>query len=220
LLGGRVHGASRRSATQALDAGHEVQVAARVGDDAAAAAALPADLELPERISVSDLSLLLALGLGSLFVSQWLSRFLPALPYILTLTTLALGLAQLPAVQRLSGAKVLGYFTVLIFLAVVGAYCDLAALIANGSVAGILLAWVTVIVGLHALVIFSIGALLRKDWALIAVASNANIGGATSAGVLATAIGRGDLRLPGILAGSLGNALGTYAGFLIAASLQ
>ncbi len=189
-------------------------------DDGVAAAALPAELELPERISVSDLSLLLALGLGSLFVSQWLSRLLPALPYVLTLTTFALGLAQVPAVQRLSGAKVLGYFTVLIFLAVVGAYCDLAALIANGSVAGILLAWVTVIVGIHALVIFSIGGLLRRDWALIAVASNANIGGATSAGVLAVAIGRGDLRLPGILAGSLGNALGTYAGFLLAAFLR
>ena len=52
------------------------------------------------------------------------------------------------------------------------------------------------------------------------MASNANIGGATSAGVLATAIGRGELRLPGILAGSLGNALGTYAGFLVAEFLR
>ena len=84
-------------------------------------------------------------------MSQLVSRFLPALPYILTLTTVALLLAQLPAVQRLGGAKVLGYFTVLVFLAVIGAYCDLAALIANGSVAGILLAWVTAIVFLHAL---------------------------------------------------------------------
>ncbi|MGI8437908.1 MAG: DUF819 domain-containing protein [Chthoniobacterales bacterium] len=190
------------------------------GDDAENAAAASVELELPERVSVTHLAILLALGLGSLWVSQVISRALPALPYILTLTTLALVLAQLPIVQKLSGAKVLGYFTVLIFLAVVGAYCDLAALIANGSVAGILLAWVTVIVGLHALVIFGVGALLKQDWALIAVASNADIGGATSAGVLATAIGRGDLRLPGILAGSLGNALGTYAGFLIAAFLR
>ena len=52
------------------------------------------------------------------------------------------------------------------------------------------------------------------------VASNANIGGATSAGALAIAIGRGDLRLPGILAGSLGNAIGTYAGFVIAELLK
>ena len=61
---------------------------------------------------------------------------------------------------------------------------------------------------------------MKQDWAIIAIASNANIGGATSAGVLATAIGRDDLRLPGILAGSLGNAVGTYAGFVIAELLK
>jgi uncharacterized membrane protein len=178
------------------------------------------ELETSERTSVMDLSSLLALGLGSLYLSQMLSRFLPALPYVLTLTTVALALAQVPFVQRLGGAKVLGYFTVLIFLAVVGAYCDLTALIANGAVAGTLLAWVTAILLLHAILIFGIGALFKQDWAMISVASNANIGGATSAGVLAIAIGRGDLRLPGILAGSLGNALGTYAGFVVAELLK
>jgi uncharacterized membrane protein len=70
-------------------------------------------------------------------------------------------------------------------------------------VAGILLAWVTAIVFLHALLLFEIGATFKQDWGIISVASNANIGGATSAGVLATAIGRADLRLRGILAGSL-----------------
>ncbi|HEX4667491.1 MAG TPA: DUF819 family protein [Chthoniobacterales bacterium] len=187
---------------------------------AAASTVAAAELEQPERTSVIDFSILLALGLGSLFASQLLSRLLPALPYILTLTTVALALAQLPAVQRLGGAKVLGYFTVLIFLAVIGAYCDLGALIANGAVAGTLLAWVTAIVFIHALILFVIGGLLKQDWAILSVASNANIGGATSAGVLAIAIGRGDLRLPGILAGSLGNALGTYAGFIVAELLK
>lgn len=200
------------------------RVLQRIWPRAIPGAAKPAtsgvELEVPERTSVFDFSILLALGLGSLFFSQLVSRFLPALPYILTLTTVALVLAQMPLVQRLGGAKVLGYFTVLVFLAVIGAYCDLAALIANGAVAATLLAWVTAIVFLHALILFGIGGLLRQDWAILSVASNANIGGATSAGVLATAIGRDDLRLPGILAGSLGNALGTYAGFLVAELLR
>jgi uncharacterized membrane protein len=184
------------------------------------AAAAPVALETPERTSVFDFSVLLALGIGSLFLSQLLSQFLPAIPYVLSLTTVALLLAQMPVVQRLGGAKVLGYFTVLVFLAVVGAYCNLGALIANGAVAGILLGWVTLIVLVHGLILFLIGGLLKQDWAVISVASNANIGGATSAGVLATAIGRGDLRLPGILAGSLGNAVGTYAGFVVAELLR
>ncbi len=190
------------------------------GSRAASAAAIAPELEAKEPLRVTDLSLLLALGLGSLFLSQLVSQWLPAVPYVLTLTTAALVLAQIPAIQRLRGGTVLGYFTVLLFLAVVGAYCDLGALIANGAVALTLLAWVTIIVGIHALIIFGIGGLFRQDWALIAVASNANVGGATSAGVLATAIGRGDLRLPGILAGSLGNAVGTYAGVLIAIYLR
>ncbi len=178
------------------------------------------ELETSEAVRVTDLALLLALGLGSLFLAQEISLIVPAIPYILTLTTFALVLAQLRVVQQLRGARMLGYFTVLLFLAVVGAYCDLGALWANGAMAGLLLAWVTIIVGMHALLLFGLGGLFRQDWSMMAVASNANVGGATSAGVLATALGRDDLRLPGILAGSLGNALGTYAGVLVALWLR
>ncbi|MDQ2659596.1 MAG: DUF819 family protein, partial [Verrucomicrobiota bacterium] len=185
-----------------------------------ATAGATANLETHEPVRVTDLALLLALGLGSLFVSQAISAWLPSVPYVLTLTTVALLLAQLPLIQKLRGARLLGYFTVLLFLAVVGAYCDIPALLANGSVALTLLAWGAIIIGIHGLIIFGLGALFRQDWATISIASNANIGGATTAGVLATAIGRDDLRLPGILAGSLGNALGTYAGLLVAVWLR
>ncbi|MDQ6764569.1 MAG: DUF819 family protein [Verrucomicrobiota bacterium] len=179
-----------------------------------------APLDARESIDVLNVSLLLALGLGSLLVAQFVSRFLPALPAVLVLTTIALALAQVPAVQKLRGARTLGYLAVLLFLAVIGAYCDLGALVANGSVALLLLKWVSVIVFVHAFLLFVIGGFCRQDWAIISVASNANIGGATSAGVLATALGRDDLRLPGILVGSLGNAIGTYAGIFVAEWLR
>jgi uncharacterized membrane protein len=173
-----------------------------------------------ERVDVGGIALLLALGAASLLVSQMCSRYVPWLPAVLVLTTIALVLAQVPAVQRLHGARTLGYFAVLLFLAVIGAYCDLGALFATGSTAMLLLAWVTIIVAVHALILFGIGGLFRQDWAMIAVASNANVGGASTAGVLATALGRDDLRLPGILVGSLGNALGTYAGIFVAEWLR
>ncbi|MEP6822946.1 MAG: DUF819 family protein [Chthoniobacterales bacterium] len=173
-----------------------------------------------ERVGVIDLALLLALGLASLFLSQLVSRVLPVLPNVLVLTTLALGLAQLRAIQKLRGARTLGFTCVLLFLAVIGAYCDIPALIAHGSTAAVLLLWGTLIVFTHGALLFLGAGLCKQDWAMISVASNANIGGATSAGVLATAIGRDDLRLPGILVGSVGNALGTYAGFLVAAWLR
>ena len=190
---------------------------------AAAVALSPAasePLEIKQTIKVLDLSLLLALGTGTLFVAHFISHFVPAIPFVLILTSVALLLAQAPAVQQLHGARTLGYLTVLLFLAVVGAYCDIGALIENGSVALLLLAWVTIIVGVHALLLFVISGFLKQDWAIVAIASNANIGGATTAGVLATAIGRDELRLPGILAGSLGTALGTYAGVVVAEFLR
>ena len=173
-----------------------------------------------EEIVLLDLVILLAMGTGSLFAAQLLGRYLPALPAILTLTTVALALAQVPFVQRLQGARALASLTVLLFLAVIGANCDIAALLQNGQVAGMLLAWVTIAVGLHGLFLFAIGAVFRRDWAMLSVVSNAGVGGATTAGVLATAIRRDDLRLPGVLVGAVGNAIGTYIGIFVAEFLR
>jgi uncharacterized membrane protein len=54
------------------------------------------------------------------------------------------------------------------------------------------------------------------DLAGAAVASQANVGGATSALALAKSLGREDLLVPGILLGSLGTAVGTFLGFVAA----
>ena len=189
-----------------------------VGETPVIAAGDP--LEAEQQINVFSLAMLMALGTGSLFLAHAFAHHAPAVPFILILTTIALALAQLPVMRSLHGARTLGYLTVLLFLAVIGAYCDVGALIANGSVALLLLAWVTIVVAIHALLLFVISGFLKQDWAIVAIASNANIGGATTAGVLATAIGRDELRLPGILAGSLGTALGTYAGIFIAEFLR
>ena len=173
-----------------------------------------------ESISVLSISILLSLGFVSLLISQLISQWIPQIPSILTLTTIALLLAQLSFIHRLNGGKILGYFLVLLFLAVVGAYCDLNALSKSGEVAVTLLLWVTAIVFVHAIILFTIGGVFKQDWDIVAIASNANIGGATSAAVLATSINRPDLRLPGILVGSVGNAIGTYIGVIIAEFLK
>ena len=135
------------------------------------------------------------------------------------MTTLALALAQLGPVQRLKGTLVTGWLTVMVFLAVIGALCDISALQEIGLLGRHLMLFATVVVLVHGLVVFGIGSLFRADPAMIAVASQANIGGSTSALALARSLGRGDLMLPGILVGSLGNAVGTYLGFLTAAWL-
>lgn len=173
-----------------------------------------------ETIDIPGAAALLAMGFGSLWLSNLLSEWVPQIPAILTLTTLAIVLAQVPFVQRLKGGRVMGFFLILVFLAVVGAFCDFSALAGNSEAAITLLVWVVFLMLVHGILIFGIGALLRQDWDIIAVASNANVGGTATAAVCAAAIGRRDLQLPGLLVASAGNALGTYLGVLVAELLR
>ncbi len=191
---------------------------------AAAAAAAPAGDAESERetASAAALGALLALGAAALWVSDAASAWAASglglrLPSILVLTTLALALAQIPAVQRLAGAALVGWFAVMLFLAAIGALCDVDALARLGHLAPALLGLVAVILLVHGVAVFGGAALLGLDPAVAAVASQANIGGSTSALALARSLERSDLALPGILVGALGNALGTYLGFLAVA---
>ncbi len=173
-----------------------------------------------ESVDVQGISILLFLGLATLFVSVFISFYFPKIPSILILTTIALVLAQIPAVQKVKGGRVLGYFLILLFLAVIGAYCDIHALRQSGEIAITLLVWVGILVSIHAILLFTIAGLFKQDWDIVSVASNANIGGTATAAVCANSLGRQDLQLPGILAGAIGNAIGTYAGIFIAEFLK
>jgi len=193
--------------------------------DADPAAALadarrPADDEA-EPIAILDAAVVVALGFAAVALSDatvaWLGGLLGvSIPSALVLTTLALALAQLPAVQRLRGTRFLGLFAVYLFLAVIGALCDLGSLARMGGLALTLLAFAAIAVAVHAAITFGAARLLAIDPDTAAVASQANVGGSTSALALARSLGRGDLELPAILVGSLGNALGNYLGFLVA----
>lgn len=174
-----------------------------------------------ESEALSPLSLSLLLGLGML--ALWISNLTTALfaragitiPAILILTTIALALAQMPVFSRVKGARLLGLFCVYLFLAVIGAYCELSALSNMGTLGLTLLLFVTVLVLVHGVVLFGFGAIFKQDWDMVAIASQANIGGSTSALALAKSLNRRDLYLPAILVGSLGNGIGTYLGFLV-----
>lgn len=163
-------------------------------------------------------------GLLSVWASQELALYLErvgvAIPSVLILTTFGLALAQVPAVSRLEGARLMGMFAVYVFLAVIGAFCDVGALSGIGQLGVTLLLFVTITVLVHGVVTFTFGALLRIDPDVVAVASQANLGGGTSALALARSLGRADLTVPAILAGSLGYALGTYLGFVAAGYLR
>uniref|UniRef100_UPI004047C881 DUF819 family protein n=3 Tax=Algoriphagus sp. TaxID=1872435 RepID=UPI004047C881 len=172
-----------------------------------------------ENITLSSLAALFALSLLGLALSQVLVGWFPQVPQIIFLTSLALLLAQFPSVQQLQGKHTVGFFFILLFLAVIGTLCDLSALLGVGDLAVTLLLFVGTLVLVHGLMIFGLGALFKVDWDVIAVASQANVGGNTTAIAAAESLERPDLLIPGMLVGSLGNALGTYVGFAVVSLL-
>ena len=173
-----------------------------------------------ETIEPLQLGLLLGVGLIALFGSNLLSEVLKEsgvnIPSILILTTIALVLAQFRPVQQLAGAKLLGMFAIYLFLAVVGAFCEVTALGDVGEHALGILVFTLAIVLIHGLFLIVVGWIFKLDWSIIAIASQANIGGGSTAMALAKSFNRSDLLLPAILAGSLGAGIGTYFGFLVA----
>jgi uncharacterized membrane protein len=173
-----------------------------------------------ELLNPQELAILLGIGAFFLYISQYLASLLPQVPMIIFLTTFALVLAQVPWIQRLRGIRTLSMFSIYLFLAVIGAYCDLGALFRDGSLALAMLLMVSITVLVHGLLIFGLGGLFRADWDLVSIASQANVGGSATALALSKSLNRADLHLPGILAGALGNAIGTYCGLMIAEYLR
>jgi len=130
---------------------------------------------------------------------------------ILVTTVLTLVFATfLPRqVQKLSGHVEAGNVMMFIFLASVGATADIWQLISIGPV---LFIFAAVIIIVHMIVLFGVGKILKLDLAELAMASAVCIGGPSSAAALASAKGWRDLLIPGVLAGSFGYAVGSFAG--------
>lgn len=172
-----------------------------------------------QAVSITSLSALLGMAFFGIFASKTIHEFFPQVPEIIILTTIALALAQIPQIKILPGAHTFGYFLILIFLATIGTLCDVKTLFESGELAGTLFLFVGLSVLIHGLAIFGIGALFEMDWDVVSIASQANVGGTTTAIAAAESLDRPDLLIPGVLVGSLGNALGTYAGFFVAGIL-
>ena len=176
-----------------------------------------------EALHPVDLALVLAIGVGTLWVSNgiagWLAGLGMAVPSVLILTVIALSLAQFRIVVELAGSRLLGLFAVYLFLCVIGAFCDVRALMDLASLGKTLLVFTLVVAAVHGFITFGAAWLLKLDIDIAAVASQANIGGAASALALARSLGRSDLVLPAVLIGSLGIATGTFLGFWVAQTL-
>ena len=168
-----------------------------------------------ESISINSLSWLLFLGISAYYVSDIFTSYVIDIPSILILTTIGIIMAQSKFISNIKGSQELGLYLVYIFLAVIGAYCEIGAVSQLQEIGLLLLIFTICSVLIHGILFIIIGGIIYRDWEMISIASQANIGGGASAIALAEAFDRKDLILPSILVGSLGNALGTYLGFFV-----
>ncbi|MGE0441162.1 MAG: DUF819 domain-containing protein [Gemmatimonadales bacterium] len=170
----------------------------------------PARAETPLRIA--HLGLALALSLAICAAGFRLAEVFGLDGFgILFVSLLALVPANLfPRITPyLTGHAELGMIGIYVFLFVMGAAADLWTML--GSALPIT-AFALLIVAVHMVFIVAVGALFRLDLAMLVIASNACVGGSSSAGPLAAVRGWRELVTPGILCGALGNAVGTFIG--------
>ena len=164
-------------------------------------------------VQLADAAGLVTIAVGAVWAADLLSTLVPQVREIVWLTTIVLGVAQVPAVKRLTGSAIFGNYLVLLFLASNGARSVIATLVAVGPP---VFYYAIVTVAIHGVIIFGLGRLARIDLATLAVASQANIGGPASAMALAGARGYTDRLLPGVAVGLLGYATGNYLGLAVA----
>jgi len=165
------------------------------------------------RVSVGSLTLLTGLALGIVLAAERTALLTPQVPSVIWLTSFSLIAAQLPLVRKLPGSLQMGTLALHLFFAVLGIGSRVSEIFA----VGIEVFWFTaLVVAVHGLAFFTLARLLRYDIDTTIVASQAAVGGPSTAMAVAVARGRADLTLPGAMVGLLGYAAGTYAGLMVA----
>ena len=129
----------------------------------------------------------------------------------LIITTLTMLVATLfpKQVGSIPGAQEIGTYLIHIFFAVIGVPASIYLIVTK---APLLLLFCAIIVLTNMIFSFVFGRLLRFGLEEIIIASNANVGGPTTAAAMAIAKGWNALIVPAILVGTLGYVLGNYYG--------
>ncbi len=134
---------------------------------------------------------------------------------ILVTSALALLIANLakPLLRLMSGDFEIGTFLIFLFLIAVASGADIWVLAETGPV---FLIYVSIVLTVHTVFLLLVARLIRPwvvlDIRALVIGSTACVGGVTTASAIASAKGWRDLIVPGIMAGTLGGAIGSFLG--------
>ncbi|MDF9866951.1 putative membrane protein [Bacilli bacterium PM5-3] len=149
---------------------------------------------------------------GSDVFSIIMSNFFGNMYLILTTVTLILATVFNKFFDNLKGSQEIGTFGIYIFFVVIGIPASIPKIITN---APILLVFAAIMVIINMLVTFIAAKTFKFSLEEGIVASNANIGGPTTAAALAISKGWTELVAPVMLVGTLGYVFGNYFGIFI-----
>lgn len=138
---------------------------------------------------------------------------------ILYITAIVVFLATVfpSTIGEIKGADKVGTFLMQIFFAAIGASANIAVVLEFGPV---LFLFAAIILLIHLIFLLTAGKIFNLDLAEIVIASNANMGGPTTAAAMAVARKWENLVIPAILVGTLGYAIATFIGTGIGYWLQ
>lgn len=151
------------------------------------------------------------------FGLELLNGLLGNMYLIMTTITMLLATFLPDFFGNINGANELGTFLIYIFFVVIGVPASIPHILTQ---APLLLLFTAIIVIVNMIVSLGFGKLFKFNLEEILLASNANIGGPTTAAAMAIAKGWNELIIPIILAGTLGYVIGNYAGIFMGQLLQ
>ncbi|WP_224483351.1 DUF819 family protein [Robertkochia aurantiaca] len=185
--------------------------------------------------TLGDLIIMLAIAFGAVGLAHWgadgisaflsenfaairdqknaLSSFGSQFFWMITIATLiGIGLSFTKAKNyEGAGASKIGSLFIYVLVATIGMKMDLAKVFENPGLLLIGLVWITI----HALLLILVAKLIKAPYFFLAVGSQANVGGAASAPVVAAAF-HPSLATVGVLLAVFGYAVGTYAALFCA----
>jgi uncharacterized membrane protein len=185
---------------------------------------------ISRKSTLSDLMVILAIGFTGVALGHWfskeistflisnfeifsnkssaLSSFAGEFFWMITIATafgIALSFTKLKRFEGVGASKI-GSGFIYILVATIGMKMDLTTVTENPGLIGIGLIWMSI----HAILLILVAKLIKAPYFFLAVGSQANVGGAASAPVVASAF-HPSLTSVGVLLAVFGYAVGTYA---------